>query len=118
MGRHRYEELDIWKLALDLSIQVSFETRTYPNVEKYALVTQTNRSAYSIPSNIAEGAGRGGNKEFVNFLHYALGSLNELETQILIAFKLDYLQEERYQYFIEKYGVLKKMIINLTKALV
>lgn len=76
MGRHRYEDLDVWKKSVDLAVEVSFRTRKFPDFEKFSLVTQTNRAAYSISNNISEGAGRGENGEFRNFLHYALGSLN------------------------------------------
>jgi four helix bundle protein len=89
MGRHRYEDLEVWKKAIDFAVEISIRTRMYPDFEKFSLVSQTNRSAYSISNNIAEGAGRAGNSEFRNFLYYSLGSLNETENGLLIAFRLN-----------------------------
>ena len=65
--------------------------RRFPKTEQFGLVSQMTRAAVSIPSNIAEGAARGSNKEYIRFLNISLGSLSELETQIIIAKKLDYL---------------------------
>ena len=67
MGRHRYEDLEVYKRAVDFGVEISLRTRKYPDFEKYSLVTQTNRAAYSISNNIAEGAGRGGNPSFEIF---------------------------------------------------
>lgn len=116
MGRHRYEDLEVYKRSVDLAIDLSLRTRKYPDFERYSLVTQTNRAVYSISNNIAEGAGRGGNGEFRNFLHYSLGSLNEVENEILIAFRLNYLEEREYLGFKERSEIIKKMLINLIKT--
>ncbi|MDO9553702.1 four helix bundle protein [Rhodonellum sp.] len=117
MGRHRYEELGVWKKAVDLAVDLSIRTRKYPNVEKFSLVTQTNRAVYSISNNIAEGAGRGTNPDFRNFLYYSLGSLNETENVLLLALRLNYLEEEEYEIFKSNTEVIKKMLINLIKSL-
>jgi four helix bundle protein len=69
-------------------------TRLFPKEETYGLVSQLRRAAVSIPSNLAEGAGRDGHKEFVRFLSIARGSLSELETQLLIAVDLGYISPE------------------------
>ena len=69
-------------------------TQGFPQEERYGLVQQMRRSAVSIPSNIAEGAGRTGRREFANFVSIARGSLSELETQMLIAIALGYLEKE------------------------
>lgn len=90
MGRHRYEDLEVWKKAVELAVELVFRTRKYPDFERFSLVTQTNRAVYSISNNIAEGAGRGGNNEFRNFLYYSLGSLNEVENELLLGFGLEY----------------------------
>lgn len=116
MGRYRYEELGVWKKAVDLAIDLSIRNRKYPNVEKFSLVTQTNRAVYSISNNIAEGAGRGTNPDFRNFLYYSLGSLNETENVLLLALRLDYLEEEEYELF-KQSEVIKKILINLIKSL-
>ncbi len=117
MGRHRYEDLEVYKKSVDLAVQISIRTRSYPDFERFSLVTQTNRAVYSISNNIAEGAGRGGNGEFRNFLHYSLGSLNEVENELLLANKLDYLQNREFVKFKSQTSLIKRMLINIIKTL-
>ena len=69
-------------------------TAVFPDVERFGLIAQMRRSAVSVPSNIAEGAGRNGDKELINFLGIARGSLSELETQIQLSKRLGYIDEE------------------------
>ncbi len=78
MKDHR--DLDVWKLAVELAKSVYEITGEYPKEESYGLAAQMRRSAVSVASNIAEGAARQGDKEFVRFLHMALGSASELDT--------------------------------------
>ena len=80
-----HKNLDAWKVAMDLAKQVYQATNHFPPKEQFGLVSQMRRCAVSIPSNIAEGAARQGTKEFIHFLHIALGSCSELDTQIEIA---------------------------------
>jgi four helix bundle protein len=82
---HNFKELVIWQEAMKLAKQVYEITASFPLNEKYGLCSQMNRSVVSIPSNIAEGSGRGSDKEFTHFLSIALGSAYELETQLLLA---------------------------------
>jgi four helix bundle protein len=85
-----HKELDVWKKSMDL-VQTVYElTGAFPKEEVYGLTSQLRRSAVSIPSNIAEGAARNTDKEFLNFLHIAQGSAAETETQLLIAQRLTY----------------------------
>ena len=86
-----HKELEVWQMGMDLVENVYRITGAFPKEEMYGLAAQIRRSAISIPSNIAEGAARKGNAEFIQFLNISLGSLSELETQILIAKRLDYL---------------------------
>ncbi len=88
MQSHR--DLDVWKVAMELVSEVYRLTKKCPKEELFSLTSQIRRCAVSIPSNIAEGAARNGKKEFIQFLYIALGSCAELETQLLIARKLDY----------------------------
>jgi four helix bundle protein len=83
MKTHR--ELDVWRVALDLAKDVYRVTNNFPKEEQFGLVAQMRRSAVSIPTNIAEGAGRKGTKEFIQFLYVAVGSACELDTQLEIA---------------------------------
>ncbi len=86
-----HKDLDVWKNSMDLVTDVYKLTKGFPTEERYGLSQQLRRSAVSIPSNIAEGAGRKHKKEFIHFLSIALGSLAECETQLLIANKLQYI---------------------------
>ena len=85
-----HKELDVWKEAIDLVTKVYGLTNGFPDTEKFGLISQIRRSAVSVPSNIAEGAARGTNKEYVHFLNISLASLSELETQLIISEKLNY----------------------------
>jgi four helix bundle protein len=78
---------------MDLVEQIYSITKTFPDDERYGLISQMRRCAVSVPSNIAEGAARGSTQEFIRFLYISQGSLSELETQILIANRLNYLSD-------------------------
>lgn len=88
---NRYKELVVWQNAIELTVDVYKATALFPKEEKFGLTSQINRSSDSIASNIAEGAGRNSSKEFHNFLGISLGSLFELETQLIISNKINYL---------------------------
>jgi four helix bundle protein len=85
-----HHRLDAWRHAMTLVTVIYDITRQFPKKEVYGLTSQIRRAAVSVPSNIAEGAGRSGHREFVQFLSIARGSLSELETQLLIAADLGY----------------------------
>ena len=89
-----YRDLRVWQQAMDLAMQVYRLTETFPKHELYGLTGQIRRAAISIPSNIAEGKGRRTDRDFSSFLFRARGSLLELETQILLARRLEYLSEQ------------------------
>ena len=91
MGKSIHHNLLAWKESMKLVGDVYQLTQSFPREELYGLTNQIRRAAVSIPSNIAEGAARTGQKEFVQFLNIAKGSLSELETQLLIAQDLQYL---------------------------
>ncbi len=90
-GRGHYK-LDAWKVSRELVKHVYLLTKAFPKEEMFGLTTQLRRAAVSIPSNIAEGAARTGDKEFAQFLNIARGSLSELETQLLIASDLGFIK--------------------------
>ena len=110
-----HKDLKVWQESMTLVVAVYKATEDFPKHEIYGLTSQIRRAAVSIPSNIAEGAGRRGNKEFIRFLYIALGSLSEVETQLEIAFRLNYLESiediNKSIYFI------RKMLANLIKSL-
>ena len=101
-----YQDLDCWKLSVDLVVDVYNLTSGFPKNEKFGLVSQINRSAVSIPSNIAEGSARQNDKEMIQFLYVALSSTAELETQLIIAKKLKYKIEDNIYDKIEKSSLL------------
>ena len=90
-----HKELDVWKKSMDLVESIYKISNSFPDLEKFGLTSQIRRAAISIPSNIAEGAGRKSDKEFIQFLHIALGSLTELDTQYLIAVRLKYIKNNK-----------------------
>ena len=85
-----HKDLDAWKQAMELVENIYRVTASLPKEETYGLAAQLRRAAISIPSNISEGSGRRSNKEFMNFLNISLGSVAEIETQLLIAERLGY----------------------------
>lgn len=85
---HQYKELKLWQKSIDLVTRIYSLTREFPPAEKFGLVSQINRSAISIPSNIAEGAVRNSDRKFVQFLTISHASSFELETQLIISKKL------------------------------
>lgn len=89
-----HKDLDVWKRSVDLVTEIYRITFDFPSEEKFSLVNQLRRSAVSIPSNIAEGAARNHNKEFIQFLYVALGSIAELETQIIISENLYFISPD------------------------
>ena len=88
-----HRDLEAWKVAMRLALNVYEATRQFPAEERFGLVSQMRRAAVSVPSNIAEGAGRDGCKEFAHFLGMARGSLSELETQSMLAHHLGFLRD-------------------------
>ena len=92
-------------------------TESFPQREVFGLTNQMRRAAVSIPSNIAEGQGRRTTKDFVNFLYVALGSRNEAETQLLIAFRLGYLDEARCNELLSLSAEVGRLINGLVNSL-
>lgn len=112
---NQYKKLIVWQKAIDLVVKVYSFTNNFPDKEKFALVTQINRCAVSIASNIAEGAGRNSTKEFNNFLGITLGSSCELETQLIITNKLGYINAIELEELILSIEEIQKMIVSLQK---
>lgn len=110
-----FRNLIVWKRAVELATQVYQKTINFPKTERYGLTSQIRRSAVSISSNIAEGAGRRSNKAFANFLGISYGSACELETQLLIARNLDYLKVEDFEILFNEINEIQKMLYVLEK---
>jgi four helix bundle protein len=106
-----HKDLNVWKKSIDLVDIIYKVTKSFPKEEIYCLTNQIRRSVISIPSNIAEGAARNSKKEFIQFLYIALGSLSELETQIIIANRQGYLNN--LNSLLENIKVIQKLINGL-----
>ncbi len=111
-----HKDLDVWRLAIDLASDVYEVTRTFPKDEQYGMITQMRRSANSIASNIAEGAARQGDKEFVQFLHIALGSVSELDTQLEIAMRVNLTSVESLKRLQDTAIRVNQMLRGLAKS--
>ena len=112
-----HENLDVWKLSIELVVDVYECTKGFPADERFGLTSQIRRAAVSIPSNNAEGAARQHDKEFLQFLSIAQGSSSELETELLIAQRLEYLGANDYQRVYERANTVARMIVGLTNYL-
>lgn len=89
-----YTDLEVWRAAMDLVVRIYNLSKRFPKDEMYGLTRQLRRAAVSVPSNIAEGKGRFSDKELVQFLSHARGSLFEIETQVQLAERLGYIRED------------------------
>jgi four helix bundle protein len=111
-----HKKLNVWKKAIEFVTKIYKITKSFPDHEKFVLVPQIWRSAISIPSNIAEGAGRLSKKEFIQFLSIAQGSTSELETQLIISNNLGFLREED-MHLLDELDEISRMIIGLIRTL-
>jgi four helix bundle protein len=116
MGKS-YRDLVSWQKAMDLVTETYRATARFPRDEIYGLTSQLRRAAVSIPSNIAEGQGRFGAAEFRHFLRQANGSLMELETQILIAERLDYITSDEANNLLNNAAEVGKILNGLIASL-
>lgn len=114
---HNFKRLDTWNLAMKVAKTTYELTGEFPKSERYGMTSQIKRSAISIPSNIAEGAGRNNNGEFKHFLGIAAGSTYELETQLLLSEQFGFLSSERLQPVLVEIEILQKKLYNLIKSI-
>lgn len=112
-----YKDLIVWQKAMDLVSDVYRVTANFPREEVYGLTNQLRRSAVSVPSNIAEGQGRATKGEFIQFLCHSRGSLLELETQVLIASSLGYLNTQQQQVLQTNVTEVARMLNGLLSSL-
>lgn len=111
-----HRRLKAWQLGMDIAIDVYKITEGFPSEEKFGLTSQMRRCGVSIPSNIAEGAARKSKKEFVNFLHISLGSLSELDTQLELARRLEFIDETTWKQFDNKLLEEDKVLSGLIRS--
>ncbi|MBI4644837.1 MAG: four helix bundle protein [Deltaproteobacteria bacterium] len=108
-----YRDLDVWNLSIDLVKEVYRLTNKFPASENFGLTNQIRRAAVSIPSNIAEGQGRNSAKEFRQFLAVGIGSVAELETQLIISQAIEYISQEELNPLLNTLDRIRKMIKSL-----
>jgi four helix bundle protein len=114
---NNFRELIVWQKSINFVVEIYKATRKLPKEEKYGLASQMQRAATSIPSNIAEGAGRNTNASFKQFLTIAIGSAHELETQIIICKKLEYLDDEENKNLMSGLTEIQKMLYALHNSI-
>ena len=113
MAHHNFKELKVWQKSMDLVEMIYKICSRFPNDEKYGIVSQIKRCSVSISSNIAEGSWRGTDKEFKRFLEIALGSCNELETELLISIRLSFLSKSELDEIFKLIVEVSNMTITL-----
>lgn len=112
-----YRDLKVWQKGVDLTVFVYELSKNFPKEEMYGLTSQVRRAAVSVPSNIAEGAERFSIRDYIRFLRTAKGSLSELETQLYIAVRLNYLTTESFFQFNQQSSEIGRMINGLITSL-
>lgn len=112
-----YKDLIVWQKAMEMTVMSYPIVSKLPKEETYALCSQMRRAAVSIPSNIAEGFGRNSKKEYLQFLYIAYGSVCELETQLMLCVRIEYLTEIEIQPIMDLLDEIGKMITTITKKL-
>ena len=117
MGMHNYRELKIWQRSMDFVVRVYEVTANFPGDEKYGLVSQLRRCTVSIPSNISEGAGRATNRQFKQYLEFSMGSVNEVQTELELAYRLNYIDKTVYEELVDEGIQIYKMILAFYNSL-
>ncbi|MGB8703985.1 MAG: four helix bundle protein [Gillisia sp.] len=112
-----YKNYDVWKKSHALVIEIYKTTRKFPESEKFNLVSQINRAALSVPTNIVEGCGRETQKEFARFLHIASGSAFELEYLIFVSLELNFIEKRQADQLLSEIDEIKKMLFSLIKKI-
>jgi len=112
-----FKKLDVWKKSIELVTSIFKISKDFPTEEKYGLTSQITRAAVSIPSNIAEGSSRHSEKDYFRFLEIALGSAFELETQLVIVEKLEFLNSSELSKLIDETKSIQKMLSGLMSKL-
>ncbi|MDF7799805.1 four helix bundle protein [Pontiellaceae bacterium B1224] len=110
-----FKELEVWKKAIEVVAEVYRLSVAFPETEKFGLTNQIRRAAVSIPSNIAEGSARHHSKDFIHFLRIADGSAAEVETQLIIAVKLEFIHAD--EDLMKELVIIRKMLAGLIKSL-
>jgi four helix bundle protein len=113
----KVEELDVFKLSHSLALEIFELTKTFPEEEKFGLISQMRRAAYSVPMNLMEGSHRLGSKEYRQFVGIARGSTGEMKYQLLLIKDLEYIPKGSYSRLILEYERVSQMLTKLAKSL-
>jgi len=111
-----HKDLNVWKKSMNLVVLIYKLTGQFPKEELFGLSSQMRRSAVSIPSNIAEGHGRNSEKDLIRFLYISLGSASELETQLILSNKLNFLNDESFNKLNDANNEIIKMLVSLIRS--
>ena len=114
---HNFRKLDIWLKSMDLVVEIYNLTMIFPNHERFGLSSQMQRSAVSIPANIAEGSAKSSNKDFARYLEMSIGSSYELETELILASRLKYIDSDVFLLTQNKIAEIQKMISGFKQSL-
>ena len=114
---HNFKKLDIWIKSMNTVTEIYQITNTFPSHERFGLISQMQRSAVSIPTNIAEGSAKTSNKDFARFLEISSGSAFELETELIVSFNLKYIDAVIYEDILNKISEIQKMIYGFKNKL-
>lgn len=117
MAARHYQELIVWQKAMELVVLIYQTTTSFPREEQFGLTIQLREAAISIPSNIAEGQGRNTRGDFLHFLAVARGSLQEVETQIIIAERLHYITADKREGFFVLSSEVGRLINGLSNSI-
>lgn len=113
----KVEELDVFKLSHSLTLEIYGITKSFPDEEKFGLISQMRKAAYSIPMNLMEGAHRFSSKEYRQFVGIARGSAGEMKYQLLLVRGLNYICDSEYSDLTSKYERVSQMLTRLAKSL-
>lgn len=113
----RVEELDVFKLSHSLTLEIYRLTKSFPDEEKFGLISQMRKAAYSVPMNLMEGAHRLSSREYRQFIGIARGSTGEIKYQLLLVRDLNYISENEYSDLTSKYERVSQMLTKLAKSL-
>ena len=112
-----FRDLLVWQKSMNFVTEIYKESKSFPKEETFGLTSQIRRSSVSIPSNISEGYGREGVKDYIRFLNIAMASLFELQTQLEIAFNLEYLKKEKFDILYELSREIERMLSSFIKSI-
>ena len=117
MAVKHFSELIVWQKAMDLVVEIYQRTETFPQREIFGITNQMRRASVSVPSNIAEGQGRSSTDDFLRFLYIAKGSLQELETQVILSRRLQFLPDDGHQALLTQLCEVARILNGLITSL-